>query len=111
MNLLLLLACAPVSKPATTPDTAAATDTPTADSDSAVETASDTPTDTTDSSPMDTVDTDTALPPHEGPFHPELSSYPRIVALPGDKDTILARIAGTTGDANAIAQWQSLYAG
>ena len=53
---------------------------------------------------------DSAAPPHEGPLHPELEGYPRIVALPEDRDTILARVAGTAGDAETVARWQALYA-
>jgi len=62
-------------------------------------------------SAAETADTgETAEPPHEGPLHPELDGYPRIVALPEDRDTILARVAGTTGDDDSVERWQALYA-
>lgn len=72
-------------------------DAPPGGADSAVDSAAD-------SAPVDT-----------GPPPPlaltGLRGHPRLVALPEDREAVHARMAGTTGDAESVAAWQSLHAG
>ncbi|MCB9763730.1 MAG: heparinase II/III family protein [Alphaproteobacteria bacterium] len=58
----------------------------------------------------DTVAADTAPPAHEGPLHPELTTWPRLVVLPDDREAILARIHGEAGlDDEVTRAFEDLY--
>lgn len=113
--MLLILACAEPDSATKSPVDSPAVDSPaeTAAPVDSVDTVD--PVDTVDTTtPAETADTVDSVPPEPppwGPYHPELTSWPRLVALPDDREVILARVAGTAStDPTVNAAWAELYA-